>query len=267
MMEAMSALRGWSAEIWAYRELLWFLAWRDIKIRYKQTVLGAGWAVLQPLLGMLVFTAFFSRLIGTTAIEAPYPIFTYCALVPWIYFSGTLTQAGNSLVANANLITKVYFPRVLLPASSALGGLLDFLVGSVFLAGLMGYYRIRPTRALIFYPVLMLAMWVFTLGVSMWLAALNVRYRDVKYTIPFLIQLGLFVTPVIYPKTLMSHRMQQLLMLNPLAGIIEGFRACLFPNHRIDTTLMAGSAAIGAILFAASSLYFRNTERTFADIV
>jgi lipopolysaccharide transport system permease protein len=262
-----SAVREWSAEIWAYRELLWFLAWRDVKVRYKQTILGAGWAVLQPLLGMLVFTVFFSRLIGTANIDAPYPIFTYCALVPWIYFSGTLTQAGNSLVANSNLITKVYFPRVLLPASSALSGLLDFLVGSVFLAGLMAYYRIQPTWTLIFYPVLMAAMWMFTLGVSMWLAALNVRYRDVKYTIPFLIQLGLFVTPVIYPKTLMSPRMQQFLVLNPLAGIIEGFRACLFPKHQIDVSLMVGSAVVGLAMFAASGLYFRNTERTFADIV
>ncbi len=148
-----------------------------------------------------------------------------------------------------------------------MSGLLDFLIGSVFLVGLMVYYRIHPTWALIFYPILILALWMFTLGISMWLAALNVRYRDVKYTIPFLIQLGLFVTPVIYPKTLMPHRMQPFLALNPLAGIIEGFRACLFPQHQVDFNLIAGSTAVGAVLFAASSLYFRNTERTFADIV
>ncbi len=230
-------------------------------------MLGAGWALIQPLLGMIVFTVFFGRLIGTASVDVPYPIFTYCALVPWTYFSGTLSQAGNSLVANSNLITKVYFPRVLLPASSALSGLLDFLVGSAFLVVLMAYYRIYPTWALIFYPVLMIAMWMFTLGVSMWLAALNVRYRDVKYTIPFLIQLGLFVTPVIYPKTLLPHRTQQFLALNPLAGLIEGFRACLFPQYRIDLSLIAGSAAVGAALFVASSLYFRSTERAFADIV
>jgi lipopolysaccharide transport system permease protein len=262
-----TVMREWPAEIWQYRELLWFLAWRDVKVRYKQTVLGAGWAVLQPLLGMIVFTTFFGRLIGTSNVDVPYPIFTYCALVPWTYFSGTLSHAGNSLVTNSNLITKVYFPRVLLPASSALSGLLDFLVGSAFLAGLMAYYRIPPTWALLFYPVLMLAMWTFTLGVSMWLAALNARYRDVKYTIPFLIQLGLFATPVIYPKASMPHRIQQLLVLNPLAGIIEGFRACLFPRHQIDVSLIAGSAVVGAVLFAASSLYFRNTERDFADIL
>jgi lipopolysaccharide transport system permease protein len=260
-------MRGWWAEIWRYRELLWFLAWRDVKVRYKQTVLGAGWAVIQPLLGMIVFTVFFGKFIGTANVDVPYPVFTYCALLPWTYFSGTLSQAGNSLVTNSNLITKVYFPRVLLPASSALSGLLDFLVGSAFLVVLMAYYRIHPTWALIFYPVLMIAMWMFTLGVSMWLAALNVRYRDVKYTIPFLIQLGLFVTPVIYPKTLLPHRTQQFLALNPLAGLIEGFRACLFPQHQTDVSLIAGSAAVGAALCVASGLYFRNTEKAFADIV
>jgi lipopolysaccharide transport system permease protein len=260
-------MRRWSAEIWQYRELLWFLAWRDVKVRYKQTVLGAGWAVIQPLLGMVVFTAFFGRLIGSTNVEVPYPIFTYSALVPWTYFSGTLSQAGNSLVANSNLITKVYFPRVLLPASSAFSGLLDFLAGSAFLVVLMAYYRIHPTWALICYPIPVIAMWMFTLGVSMWLAALNVRYRDVKYTIPFLLQLGLFVTPVIIPRTLMPHRMQQLLVLNPLAGTIEGFRACLFPQHHIDFSLIAGSATVGTVVFVASGVYFRNTERAFADIV
>jgi len=265
--QQVAIMREWPAEIWQYRELLWFLAWRDIKVRYKQTVLGVGWAVIQPLIGMIVFTVFFGRLIGTAIVDVPYPIFTYCALVPWTYFSGTLSQAGNSLVANSNLITKVYFPRVLLPASSALSGLLDFLIGSALLAGLMAYYRIPPSWALIFFPLLMLAMWLFTLGVSMWLAALNVRYRDVKYAIPFLIQLGLFVTPVIYPKMVMPRRIQPFLALNPLAGIIEGFRACLFPQHQVDLRLIAGSAAVGAVLFAASSLYFRNTERTFADIV
>jgi lipopolysaccharide transport system permease protein len=260
-------MRGRSAEIWQYRELLWFLASRDVKVRYKQTVLGACWAVIQPLLGMIVFTVFFRRLIGTANGDVPYPLFTYAALVPWTYFSGTLGLAGNSLIANSNLITKVYFPRVLLPASSALSGLLDFLVGSAFLAVLMAYYRVHPTWALMFFPILMIGMWMFTLGASMWLAALNVRYRDVKYTIPFLIQLGLFVTPVIYPKTLIPHGLQRLLVLNPLAGLIEGFRACLFPQHPVDFSLIAGSAAVGAVIFVTGGLYFRHTERAFADIV
>jgi lipopolysaccharide transport system permease protein len=255
------------AELWQYRELLWFLAWRDVKVRYKQTVLGAGWAILQPLVGMIVFTIFFGRLIGAGATDVPYPIFTYCALVPWTYFSGTLSQAGNSLVANSHLITKVYFPRVLLPAASALSGLLDFAVGSAFLVVLMAYYRIQPAWTIVFFPIVMLGLWMFTLGISMWLAALNVRYRDVKYTIPFLIQLGLFVTPVIYPKSLMPPRFQQLLALNPLAGLIEAFRGCLFANHKVDFRLIAGSAIVGGLLLVASGTYFRRTERAFADLV
>lgn len=257
----------WLAELWHYRELFWFLAWRDVKVRYKQAVLGAGWAVLQPLVSMIVFTVVFGRLTGIGDLDVPYPIFIYCALVPWTYFSGTLSQAGNSLVNNSNLITKVYFPRVLLPASTAFGGLLDFLIGSAFLVVLMGYYRIHPTWALIFYPVLMVAMWMFAVGVSMWLAALNVRYRDVKYVIPFLIQIGLFVTPVIYPKTFVPARLQPILALNPLAGLIEGFRACLFPERQIDFGLIGSSAAMATGVFVASAIYFRRTERLFADIV
>ncbi|MGB7218695.1 MAG: ABC transporter permease [Vicinamibacterales bacterium] len=258
---------AWSAELWHYRELFWFLAWRDVKVRYKQAALGAGWAVLQPLFAMIVFTVVFGRLTVMADSDVPYPIFIYCALVPWTYFSGTLSQAGNSLVTNSNLITKVYFPRVLLPASTAFSGLLDFLIGSAFLVVLMGYYRIHPTWALVFYPILMIGMWMFTLGVSMWLAALNVRYRDVKYAIPFLIQLGLFVTPVIYPKTLIPVRLQPALALNPLAGLIEGFRACLFPDRPIDFALIATSAAVATGVFVASAIYFRRTERVFADIV
>jgi len=263
----MAVIGGWWAEIWQYRELLWFLALRDIKVRYKQTVLGAGWAVIQPLLGMVVFTTFFGKVIGTANVDVPYPIFTYCALVPWTYFSSTLSQAGNSLVTNSNLITKVYFPRVLLPAANVLSGQLDFLIGSGFLVVLMAHYGVYPNWGLIFYPILMIATGVFTLGAGMWLAALNVRYRDVKYTIPFLVQLGLFTTPVIYPKTLMSRRIQQLMSLNPLAGIIEGFRACLFPEHQIDFKLIESSAAVGGVLFVIGALYFRSTEKAFSDIV
>jgi len=255
------------AELWHYRELFWFLAWRDVKVRYKQAVLGAGWALIQPLCAMVILTVFFGKLPGIVSHDMPYPLFTYCALVPWTYFSGTLSQAGNSLVANSNLITKVYFPRVLLPASSALSGLLDFLVGSAFLIVLMVFYRIHPSWALIFYPLLIVELWMLTLGLGMWLAALNVRYRDIKYMIPFLIQLGLLVTPVIYPKTLIPIRLQPVLALNPMAGLIEGFRACLFPHGPIDFGLIASSAAVATFVFVASALYFRNTERAFADIV
>lgn len=263
----LASSREWLVEIWQYRELLWFLAWRDIKVRYKQTVIGAGWAVIQPLLGMIVFTVFFGRLVGTTNINVPYPLFTCSALVPWTYFSSTLSQAGNSLVANSGLITKVYFPRVFLPASSALSGLLDFLISSGLLVVLMAYYRIQPTWALLYWPILLFIMWIFTLGAGMWLAALNVRYRDVKYTIPFLIQLGLFVTPVMYPITVLPHQIRRFLVLSPIAGIIEGFRACLFPQYPIDISFILGSVGVGVVFCIASSMYFRSTERAFADIV
>lgn len=254
-------------EIWHYRELLWFLAWRDIKVRYKQTVIGAGWAIIQPLLGMIVFSVVFGKLVGPTNSKVPYPLFTCCALVPWTYFSGVLTQAGNSLVMNSSLITKVYFPRVFLPASSTLSGLLDFLISSGLVAGLMMYYRVQPTWSLFYCPILIFGMWIFTLGTGMGLAALNVRYRDVKHTIPFLIQLGLFVTPVMYPITVIPHQLRPFLLLNPIAGVVEGFRACLFPQYPIDFTLIVGSAIVGIIVCVVSGIYFRATERTFADIV
>ncbi len=265
--ERLSILREWLAEIWQYRELLWFLAWRDIKVRYKQTVLGAGWAIIQPLLGMIVFTVFFGRFVGSTNVKVPYPIFSCCALVPWTYFSGALSQAGNSLVANSSLITKVYFPRVFLPASSTLSGLFDFLISSGLLVGLMTYYKIHPTWALFYWPLLIFAMWMFTLSAGMWLAALNVRYRDVKYTIPFLIQIGLFVTPVLYPITAIPPGIRPFLALNPMAGIIEGFRACMFPQYPIDLSFLLGSSAAGVILCFLGGMYFRATERMFADII
>lgn len=260
-------VRDWLSELWEYRELLWFLAWRDIKVRYKQTTLGAGWAILQPLLATVAFTVIFGRLKLAQDTGVPYPLFTYCALVPWTYFSAALIQGGNSLVANSELITKVYFPRVLLPASSALSGLLDFVVGSAFLGVLMAYYRVAPGWTIVFYPLLAGGLWAFTLAVSMALAALNVRYRDVKHSIPFLVQLGLFLTPVIYPVHLLPGRMQSLLLLNPVAGLVEAFRACLFPQHTVDVRTIAASAFVGTLVLILSAAYFRRTERVFADVV
>ncbi len=259
--------RRWSSELWQYRELLWFFAWRDVKVRYKQTALGAAWAVLQPLLGTVAFTVVFGRLQLSADAGVPYPLFTYCALLPWTYFSGALTQGGNSLVLNSRLITKVYFPRVLLPASSALSGLLDFFVGSIFLVVLMLYYRVAPGWTIVFYPVVVAALCGFTLAVTMALAAMNVRYRDVKHSIPFLVQLGLFVTPVMYPVSLLPGKVRSVLLLNPVAGLVEAFRACLFPHHAIDVRALAASALVGALMLAGSAVYFRKTERVFADIV
>ena len=257
----------WLSELWRYRELVYFLAWRDVKVRYKQAVLGGAWAILQPLLNMVVFTVVFGRLAGIPSDGIPYPLFSFCALVLWTYFSSVVAQAGASLVGNANLITKVYFPRVALPASCAVSSLVDFAIGLVFLILLMVYYRIQPGWALLWAPVFLAALLLLTMGVSLILAALNVRFRDIKYTIPFLLQLGLFVTPVIYPMTFVDKRFQALAALNPLSGIVEGFRACLFSSRQLDLSLTAISLTLTVIVFAVGLLYFRRTERSFADVI
>jgi lipopolysaccharide transport system permease protein len=254
-------------EVWDYRELLYFLAWREIKIRYKQAALGALWAVIQPLFTMVIFTLFFGRLAGMKPDGIPYPIFAYCALVPWIYFSGVLGQAGNSLIANSNLITKVYFPRVLLPTASALAALLDFIVSSSLLFLLMAYYGVWPTWRVVYIPLLTLVMVMLTLGVSMFLAALNVRFRDIKYTLPFLIQLWLFITPIVYPPTIVPARFRVLLALNPCFGLVEGFRASLIPGATADPRLLMISIGVTCGLFGFGAVYFRKTEESFADIV
>jgi len=255
------------AELWKYRGLLYFLAWRDIKVRYKQAFLGGAWAVLQPLLAMVIFTVFFGRLAGVSSGDIPYPLFSFCGLVPWTYFSGTLSQGGNSLIANNSLITKVYFPRALLPAATALGGLLDFLVSSLFLGLMMVAYGVRPGWMLLLYPVFTLLMVVLVVGVSMYLAALNVRYRDVKYVIPFLVQFWLFLSPIIYPPSFVPERYRSLLALNPMYGIIEGFRACLFRETVIDMRMLAVSLSVTVLVFLVGAAYFRKTERVFADII
>lgn len=254
-------------ELWHYRELLYFFAWRDIKVRYRQAVFGAGWALIQPLFNMIIFTVFFGRLAGMPSDDIPYPLFAYSALVPWTYFSGVLGLAGNSLLSNSTLITKVYFPRVLLPASVALAGLLDFVISSSVLVLMMVYYRVPPSWALLISPVIILIMVMLTLGLSMLLAAVNVRYRDVKYVLPFLIQIWLFVTPIIYPLTIIPERFRLLLVLNPCWGLIDGFRACLFPGRPINLTLVGTSLAVGLLIFVVGLLYFHRTERTFADII
>lgn len=265
--EISAAKVGWTSELWHFRELLYFLAWRDVKVRYKQAAFGAAWAIIQPLFTMLIFTFFFGRMANIPSGGIPYPLFFYTTLVPWTYFAGTLGQAGNSLVSNATLITKIYFPRVLLPASSALSGLLDFGVGSSFLIVMMIYYRVKPTWMLMFWPVAVLEMLVVTLGISMWLAALNVRYRDIKHVIPFIIQLGLWVTPVLYPVKYLSPRWRPILALNPLSAVMEGFRASLFPNRQVDWNLMGMSLGMGFVFLVIGVFYFRKAERTFADII
>jgi lipopolysaccharide transport system permease protein len=257
----------WTSELWHFSELLYFLAWRDVKVRYKQAAFGAAWAIIQPLFTMFIFTFFFGRMANIPSGGIPYPFFFYTTLVSWTYFAGTLGQAGNSLVSNAPLITKIYFPRILLPASSALSGLLDFGVGSSFLVVMMLYYRIAPTWKIVFWPLVVLDMLVVTLGISMWLAALNVRYRDIKHIIPFMVQLGLWVTPVLYPVSYLSPRWRLLLALNPLSAVMEAFRACLFPSYQLDWRLMAASLGTSILFLVIGVLYFRKAERSFADII
>lgn len=256
----------WFTDFWRYRELLYFLAWRDVKVRYKQAALGVSWAVIQPLLTMIIFSLFFGRLAGVPSDGIPYPLFSFCALVPWTYFATTLSLAGNSLISNAPLVTKVYFPRALLPAATVLGGLLDLLIGGSFLALMMAYYRVRPGWSVLLAPLFVLGMVVLALSVSMFLAALNVRYRDVKYALPFIVQIWLFVTPIIYPVTFLPAKIKRFVALNPMAGLLEGFRSSLTSRH-VDWTLAATSLAITLGLLVVGATYFRRTERTFADIV
>lgn len=263
--------RGWAAldlaDLWQYRELIYFLTWRDIKVRYKQTVLGGAWAILQPFLTMVVFSVFFGRLAGIPSDGLPYPIFAYCALLPWQLFAHALTESSNSLVANERLITKVYFPRLVVPISAVLAGLLDFLVAFVVLIGMMMYYHIRPTAAVWTVPLFLLLAVGAALGVGLWLSALNVQYRDVRYTIPFLTQFWLFLTPVAYPSTLVPVSWRALYGLNPMAGVVEGFRWALLGKTEGPGALLAVSVAITIVMLVGGLYYFRRMERTFADVV
>ena len=258
---------GSITELWRYRELLYFFAWRDVKVRYKQAALGAAWAVIQPLFSMAIFALIFGRLVGVPSKGVPYAIFCYCALVPWTYFSTVVGIASNSLVNNESLITKVYFPRVLLPAGAALAGLVDLAIACALLVGLMVYYHVRPTWALLLSPLVILAMVLLTSAVSMAMAAANVRYRDVKHAVPFVIQVWMFATPIIYPVTMVPPRFRPILALNPCWGIVDAFRACVFPNLPFDFKLIATSMSVIVVVFLGSAYYFRRAEKNFADII
>jgi lipopolysaccharide transport system permease protein len=262
--------RNWVAlnwqELWAYRELFYFLIWRDIKVRYKQTALGAAWAVIQPFFTMVVFSLFFGKLAEVPSDGIPYPIFSYTALLPWTFFANGLTQASNSVVASANLITKVYFPRLIIPLARILSGLLDFAIAFVVLLGMMLFYNIRPTAAVIWLPLFLLLAVVTALSVGLWLAALNVRYRDIRYVVPFLTQVWLFATPVAYPSSLLSGYWRILYGLNPMVGVVEGFRWALLGSNPPGP--MLGVSAIAATLLLISGVYyFRRMEETFADTI
>jgi lipopolysaccharide transport system permease protein len=253
-------------DIWAYRELLFFLTWRDVKVRYKQTALGAAWAILQPLFMMIIFTIFFGRLAGVASAGIPYPLFALAGLVPWTFFSNAITASGNSLVGSANLITKVYFPRLIVPAAAMLAGLVDFLLAFMMLVLLMIYYRVTPTVQLLFLPVLILLTALFSLGVGTWMSALNVKYRDVRFALPFLIQLWLFVSSVILPSSSIPQKWRWLIMLNPMSGIIEGYRAALF-GLPFDWPALGIASALTIVVLLYAIYAFGRVERSFADII
>jgi lipopolysaccharide transport system permease protein len=263
--------KGWVSlklsELWEYRELLYFLTWRDIKIRYKQTALGAAWAVIQPVFTMLVFSIFFGKLARMPSDGIPYPIFSFAALVPWTLFVYGLTQASNSLVGSSNLIRKVYFPRLVIPISSLFSGVVDFLIAFAILLGMMLYYGIHPTFNTIWLPMFVLLTLVTSLGIGLWLSALNVEYRDVKYVVPFLTQIWMFATPIAYPSSLLHQPWRTIYGLNPMAGVVEGFRWALLGAHTNPGLILISSSTTAVVMLVSGALYFRRMERTFADIV
>ena len=254
-------------ELWEYRELLYFLIWRDVKVRYKQTALGAAWAVIQPFFMMVVFSLFFGRLAKVSSDGIPYPVFTFCALLPWQLFANALTESSNSLVGNQNLITKVYFPRLVVPISAVLGGLVDFVIAFMILLGMMLYYGIVPGWAIVTLPGFILLAVMTALGVGLWLSALNVQYRDVRYTIGFLVQLWLFLTPVAYPSSIVPEKWRPLYGLNPMAGVVEGFRWALLGKSQPPGAMLWVSVAVVIVILFGGLYYFRRMEQQFADIV
>jgi lipopolysaccharide transport system permease protein len=254
-------------ELWEYRDLLRLLAWRDIKVRYKQTALGAAWAVLQPLLTMAVFSLFFGKLAKIPSDGLPYPVFAFAALVPWGFFSTSLAQASNSLVGNANLIQKVYFPRLVVPISCAGSALVDMCIAFLVLLGFMVGYRIVPSIHAIWLPAFVVLALITSLGAGLWLSALNVRYRDVRYVVPFLLQFWLFATPIAYPSSLLHEPWRTVYGLNPMVGVVEGFRWALLDAKTAPGAIVAASALAALTLLVTGALYFRRMEATFADVV
>jgi lipopolysaccharide transport system permease protein len=263
--------RGWVSldlrQLWKYRELLYFLVWRDIKVRYKQTVLGGAWAIIQPFFTMVVFSIFFGRLARIPSDGIPYPLFSYAALVPWTFFANGLTHSANSLVSSTNLITKIYFPRLIIPTATVLSGAVDFLLAFVVLLGMMLHFQILPTANLVWLPFFMLLTFITALGVGFWLAALNVQFRDIRYVIPFITQFWMFLTPIAYSSNLLSDRWRVIYGLNPMAGVIDGMRWALLNTPTGPGPLIIVSALMSVLVLIGGAFYFRRLERSFADII
>jgi lipopolysaccharide transport system permease protein len=263
--------RGWVSlqlkELFRYRELFYFLIWRDIKVRYKQTVLGAAWAIIQPFFTMVVFSLFFGKLAKIPSDGIPYPIFSYAALVPWTFFANGLGKASTSLVGSSNLIKKIYFPRLAIPIASVLSGVVDFVLAFTVLIGMMFYYGFVPTVNIIWLPLLLGLSFMTSLGVALWLSTMNVQFRDVQYVIPFLTQFWLFATPIAYPSSLLPEPWRTLYGINPMVGVVEGFRWALLGTHTAPGPIVIVSTLVAIILLVSGTLYFRRMEKTFADVV
>jgi lipopolysaccharide transport system permease protein len=265
------ANHGWSPlnlqDLWRFRGLLYFLCWRDIKLRYKQTVLGASWAILQPVMNMIIFTVIFGNLAHLKSDGVPYPIFAFTALLPWTLFAYAMTQAANSLVNSSQLVSKIYFPRLVIPVASALAGLVDFAMGFIVLTALMLYYHIAPTSALVLLPLFVLLALAAALSVGIWLSAVNVQYRDVRYTLPFLTQAWMYATPVVYASSAATGKLHFILSLNPMTGVVEGFRWALLGKQGLDAGSLALSTTMTLVALLGSLFYFRRMEQRFADVV
>ena len=263
--------KGWVSlklgELWAYRELLYFFVWRDIKVRYKQTVLGVSWAIIQPLFTMVIFSLFFGRLAGVPSDGIPYPLFSYAALVPWSFFANALTQASNSLLVGSGMLKKVYFPRLTMPIATVFAGVVDFTLAFIVLLGMMLYFGFLPTINVIWLPFFLLLALITSLGVGLWLSAMNVQFRDVRYTVPFLTQAWLFLTPIAYPSSMLSEPWRTLYGLNPMAGVVEGFRWALLGVDTKPGPMIILSTIVAVTLLISGAFYFRRMEKTFADVV
>jgi lipopolysaccharide transport system permease protein len=267
VIEAGRTERHYWRDLWAYRELLLFLAWRDILVRYKQTVIGIAWSVIRPVVTMVVFTVVFGRIANLPSEGVPYPVLVFAAMLPWYFFATALSEGSNSLVQNANIVSKVYFPRLIIPVSTIAVSLVDFLISLALLAGLMVWYQALPSARVLALPAFLLLVLVVTTGLTLWLAALNVRYRDFRYVVPFLIQVGLFLSPVGFSSAIVPDAWRLAYALNPMVGVIEGFRWCLIDGYRLDAGSLALGTGISVLILATGLDYFRRTERSFADVI